>query len=225
MADRVVRLGYDLHLFDMRLDLEVPAVMALCIRREDALGQAVVAAGASLDPEEAVLGALSEVASFLPGFERRVEKEIEHVRELYEDPTRVATLHDHALLFGLPEMKPELDFLFAGSEARPVAEVYGAWREAYRPGLDLRRDLELCIEQIESLGLEVLLVDQTSPEQAAVGLCTVRVIVPGLMPMDFGYHRQRIYELPRLRTVPRLTGHRSLDLEASEINTTPHPFP
>lgn len=225
MADRLERLGYELHLFDLRLDLRVPSVMGLCMRKDDDLGKVIVAAGASLDPEEALFSALSEVASYVPGFKGRVESDLERVKAMYADHTKVGGISDHALLFGLPEMKKEVEFFFAGSEIRSVDEVYADWRQQYQATGDLLDDLRFCIDNIHGLGLEVVMVDQTSPEQAAIGLCTACMIVPGMMPMDFGYYRQRIYELPRLRTVPRLTGHRSRDLVASDLNTTPHPFP
>ena len=47
MADRIERLGYDLHLFDMRLDLSPPTVMGVGVRRDTGLGNLLFAAGSA----------------------------------------------------------------------------------------------------------------------------------------------------------------------------------
>ncbi len=41
------------------------------------------------------------------------------------------------------------------------------------------------------LGREVILVDTTPPDVARMGLVTVRAIVPGLLPLTFGFHNAR----------------------------------
>jgi ribosomal protein S12 methylthiotransferase accessory factor len=225
LVDRIRKLGYDLHLFDMRLDLKVPSVMGLGVRLDPGLGKLVVAAAAGLDPEQAVLGAIREVGNSIPGFIQRVEKQLDRVRLMRKDYTKVKGILDHALLYGLPEMEEDVAFWFDGSEVSPIEELYASWHQEYSPSLNLLEDLLFCIRHVQSLGLDVVVVDQTSPEQEQVGLKTACVICPGLMPMDFGYDRQRVFDLPRLFTVPRATGHRSQQLQRSELNATPHPFP
>ena len=69
------------------------------------------------------------------------------------------------------------------------------------------------------------MVDQTTPEQARLGLRTVCTIVPGLLPIDFGWSRQRALTMPRLRTAWRRAGRRPDDLGEDEIRRVPHPFP
>jgi ribosomal protein S12 methylthiotransferase accessory factor len=68
-------------------------------------------------------------------------------------------------------------------------------------------------------------VDQTSPEQQEIGLRTASVVIPGTLPIDFGWSRQRVLQQERARTVLRRTGRRSTDLTAADLNTAPHPFP
>jgi ribosomal protein S12 methylthiotransferase accessory factor len=225
MADRVARLGYDVHLFDLRADLAIPSVMAMASRRTPGLGQMVVAAAASLDPEQAIEGALSEVASYVPGFTARVEAERDRLRTMATDYTLVKGIHDHALLWGLPEMWPHAAFLFEGERPRPADDVYASWAGEYSPGSDLRQDLLFCVGRVRAAGLDVIVVDQTSPEQEQVGLKTACVLCPGLLPMDFGHDRRRGLDLPRLRRLPRLLGRRPSDLARVELNPAPHPFP
>lgn len=74
-------------------------------------------------------------------------------------------------------------------------------------------------------GHDVIVVDQTTPEQRRIGLRTVCAVVPGLLPIDFGWSRQRAPYLPRLRSAPRRAGLRATDLTEAEVRMVPHPFP
>jgi ribosomal protein S12 methylthiotransferase accessory factor len=76
-----------------------------------------------------------------------------------------------------------------------------------------------------SHGFDVIVVDQTFPLQRDLGLRTAKVIVPGLLPIDFGWHRQRALLLPRLRTALHQAGLRDRDLTPADFNPAPHPFP
>lgn len=79
--------------------------------------------------------------------------------------------------------------------------------------------------EIAAAGCDVIAVDQTTPEQRAMGLRTVCTIAPGLLPIDFGWARQRALTMPRLRTAQRRAGLRPDDLPEAAIRRVPHPFP
>jgi len=49
--------------------------------------------------------------------------------------------------------------------------------------------------------------------------------VPGLVPIDFGWLRQRAPHSSRVRTALREAGLMDRDLRDDEINPAPHPFP
>jgi ribosomal protein S12 methylthiotransferase accessory factor len=226
VLDRIELMGCDVHLLDMRLDLKVPSVMCFTRRRDDRFGSFVLAAGASLDPEDAIRGALCEVASYLPSAENRVARREEKLREVIQDYSRLDNMEDHSLLYGLPEMAAQTEFLLSNPKLGSVNEIYGDWLSEKPRHTDLLDDLNFCIAQLKSVGLEqIIVVDQTAPEQERLGLKTVCVIVPGLIPIDFSYDRQRIYDLPRMFTVPRTAGFRQTDLRPEELNVLPHPFP
>ena len=81
-------------------------------------------------------------------------------------------------------------------------------------------------DQLAAAGHDVIVVDQTSPEQRLVGLRTACVIVPGLIPIDFGWQRQRApAHAPHSATAFRRAGWRGTDLDPADINRVPHPFP
>src|SRR5690606_19402975 len=88
----------------------------------------------------------------------------------------------------------------------------------------LRDDVVAVVDELVTAGHDVIVVDQTSPEQERMGLRTVATVVPGLLPIDFGWNRQRALLMPRLRTALRRGGHRERDLTDAELLRAPQPF-
>ncbi|GGT14137.1 TOMM precursor leader peptide-binding protein [Streptomyces purpureus] len=226
MADRAALHGYDVHAFDNRIDLAVPVVTGLAVRRDGGPGLFSFGAGAALDPEAAVEAALSEVLTYIPHLPGQVAERRPELEAMADDFTLVRHLKDHAQLFGLPRMAPHVRPYLEPVEVRPMAEVYASWNAVERPRTgDLRDDLLHCVRELTRAGHDVIVVDQTTPEQRRAGLSTVCAVVPGLLPIDFGWSRQRAPYLPRLRSAPRRAGLRERDLDEAEIRRVPHPFP
>ena len=225
LLDRIDRLGYDVHFLDTRLDTEIPTITAIVVNRKDEIGKLVLAAGVGLDPEDAIRSALCEVSAYVASIAERVQKKLDQVYEAARDFTKVISLEQHPLLYGLPEMAKHIDFLLQNPHIYSVEETYQAYRANHVPHYDLLDDLQYCMDIVLKLGMDVIVVDQTAPELEETGLKVTRVIVPGLLPIDFGWGLQRAYNLPRLRTVPRSTGFLKEDFDPTLLNTTPHPFP
>lgn len=225
LLDRIERLGYDAHFLDTRLDTEIPTITAVLVNRKDEIGKLVLAAGVGLDPEDAIRSALCEVSAYVASISWRVQKRLEEMREAAKDFTKILLLDQHPLLHALPEMAEHSAFLLQNPLLRSVEDTYESYRAAHAPNADLLDDLRYCLDVIFKLGMDVIVVDQTSPEVEEVGLKVARVIVPGLLPIDFGWGMQRVYSLPRLRTVPRTAGFLDKDFDPQLLNTTPHPFP
>ncbi|MGP3689722.1 TOMM precursor leader peptide-binding protein [Streptomyces sp. IBSNAI002] len=226
MADRAALQGYDVHAFDNRIDLAVPVVTGLAVRRDGGPGLFSFGAGAALDPARAVEAALSEVLTYIPHLPRQVEERRGELEAMAADFGRVRHLKDHAQLYGLPAMAEHVRSYREPTAVRAMADVYRSWTEHGRPRTgDLRDDLRCCVDELTRAGHDVIVVDQTTPEQRRIGLRTVCAVVPGLLPIDFGWSRQRAPRLPRLRTAPRRAGLREADLTADGIRMVPHPFP
>jgi ribosomal protein S12 methylthiotransferase accessory factor len=51
------------------------------------------------------------------------------------------------------------------------------------------------------------------------------MIVPGLVPIDFGWKLQRALHLPRMFSAQRRGGLRASDLTLADMHQVPHPFP
>lgn len=230
VTDRLNRLGYSVRFFDLRVDIPVPTVLVVAERIDGGLGRLCIAAGASFDPITAVKSALAEVASYVPGLDERVLSRRPELLAMTDDWAKVTELTHHALLYGLPEMRDTASFLVdRGTHTHRIEDVYSSWLEQRPATLDLKDDVEYLVDHILSDGADVFTVDQTSPEQKGTGVHTACVRSSGLVPIDFGWQRQRLFSHPRLA--------RYIDGEIAEVNATirpahqkhlnraPHPFP
>jgi ribosomal protein S12 methylthiotransferase accessory factor len=229
MQDRIARLGYGMRLFDMRADLPVPAVMAVAERRDGQPGTLVFGAGAGFDPEDAVRSAMSETASYVPGFDERVTARLPLLKQMVDDYDLVHELTHHSGLYGLPEMAEHAGFLFDAPKKLSMDELYAGWLAERPAGLDLSDDVRFLTERFTALGEDVIVVDQTCPEQETIGIHTVAVIAPALIPIDFGWQRQRVLHHPRLREFLD-GGLATVHPPGSGFGPTafhprPHPFP
>ena len=223
MVERLAMYGYDARFFDTRIDLRIPLVTAVAVRGDGGLGTLCVGGGASPDPEAALAGALCEVATDSVNLPRRTVEDEARLRAMSADFDLVAELHDHPLSYGVPEMAVHASTLLAGRG--PVRSLAAVYADRAPPHSDLRDDLAWCLERVHRAGFDVLVDDQTLPEQRRLGLVTVNVIVPGLVPIDFGWDRQRALHLPRVRNAPVAAGLRDRALTDADLHRVPHPFP
>lgn len=227
LIDRLALHGYRARFFDARITFPVPVVVAVAERVDGGRGTLCFGAGASPDPEQALRSALIEIATDAPQSARRTTWNLDRLTAMSRDFTKVTKLHDHPLVYGLPEMRRYADFLLApGNDDRrplPLAEAY-ADRVPPR-AMDVRTDVMTSVGMLADAGFDVLAVDQTFPLERELGFRTASVLVPGLVPIDFGWSRQRALHHPRVRRAPREAGLRSRDLRPEDLNRAPHPFP
>jgi ribosomal protein S12 methylthiotransferase accessory factor len=214
--------GYDLLCFNATMDSGIPSVWAIAKNRRREGANLTCAAGAHVDPARAVKSAIHELAGTIGTLGERLEARRGDALRMLRDPAAVRDMEDHALLYSLPQAEERLAFLLAGD--RPLQ----TFREAFPPRAqhtDLTRDLEDLLAVFGRLGLEVIVVDQTSPELRRNGLFCVKVLIPGMLPMTFGHHLTRLEGLPRVFHVPCDLGYAPRPLKAAELNPYPHPFP
>jgi ribosomal protein S12 methylthiotransferase accessory factor len=213
LAERIEREhGYRVLVFDTTADHGVPSVAVLAVDSTPARDRPVVmcSAGAHLDPESACWSALGELALFVS---RHVEEYPAHQAEaaaMVVDSDLVRRMDDHAVLYGHQDTLPRWDFLLNGDDETTFADAFSGRVE---PAADIRDDVLGLIDRFARVGMDVVAVDQTGPEQRAAGLSAVKAIVPGALPMTFGHRNRRVTGLHRLT---RLT---------TDVNPHPHPFP
>ncbi|GAA3346686.1 hypothetical protein GCM10020358_58620 [Amorphoplanes nipponensis] len=208
--------GYRVELFDITLEQGVPAVWALAA---DATGEphrarAACAAACHPDQGQAALNALAELGPLLPDLGRAYAARADLAAAMARDASLVTEMEHHALLYAEPSVFDRFDFLTRSTQTVPLRpDILG--------GADLGADLTAMIGRYLATGLDVVVVDQTTPEQRAGGFTCVKVVVPGTLPMTFGQANRRVHGLPRLVSVPAALGR----AVPRELNPHPHPFP
>jgi len=228
LADAIeAETGYQLLLFDTTMEHGIPSVwgMAVC---PPGTGQPALAcsAGAHLDPEQAASGALCELGPILTDLIGQYPESAERGRAMADDSSLVVSMDDHSVLYANHEASSRLEFLTASVQSRSFADIQSCHGTADTfQNADLTDDLTEMVRRLWRHELDVIVVDQTTPEHRASGFCCVKVIVPGTLPMTFGHDNRRIHGLPRLSEVPRLLGYRDRSLPPQDVNPHPHPFP
>lgn len=213
--------GYDVHLFNMTMENGIPSIWALA--KSDSPGKInlICAAGAHLDPVRATKSAIHELAGRLIFLQEKFEADLEQVKQMLDDPFLVLQMEDHAMLYGLPQAEERLHFLLDGQ--RPLRTFDEEFKHK-ASHTDLTNDLKDTIEVFRRLNLDVIAVDQSSMETLRNGLHCVKILIPGMLPMTFGHHMQRLTGLKRVFRVPAQLGYAKQPLSARQLNPHPHPF-
>ncbi|MGE5830604.1 MAG: TOMM precursor leader peptide-binding protein, partial [Micromonosporaceae bacterium] len=199
VGDRTIRVlvaaiegetGATVHVWDITQRQGIPCAWAMAVNETPGRPAVVCAAGAHLDPELAVAGALSELGSMATHLTRRYSQPGAAVRarQLAKDASLVLAMSDHSLLHCDPVALERCDFLLTPHEPAAAAMPPGQPRSRHP---DLTTDLTTAIDRYLGTGLDVIVVDQTTPEHRAGGFWCVKVIVPGAVPMTFGPRYRR----------------------------------
>jgi ribosomal protein S12 methylthiotransferase accessory factor len=213
---------YDLYLYNSTMEHGIPSILAIAKNRKEKGMNLICAAGSHLDPVRAVKTAVHELAGMMLSLdEKLVANQEEYVRMLH-DSSLVQQMDDHGMLYGLPQAEERLQFLL--DDRRPLRSFSGEfkWKSTH---LDLTDDLQDIVQVFRRLNLDVIVVDQTTPETARNGLYCVKVLIPGMLPMTFGHHLTRVTGLDRVFRVPMELGYSKEPLTAEQLNPHPHPFP
>jgi ribosomal protein S12 methylthiotransferase accessory factor len=223
MVDRIKAVaGYDLYLFNSTMENGIPSVWALAKNRKQKGMNLICAAGAHLDPVRAAKSAIHELAGMMLNLDEKLEENWEKCVRMFHDPNLVQQMEDHSLLYGLPQAEERLGFLL--DENRPLRTFAEEFERKERHP-DLTDDLKSILQVFRRLNLDVIVVNQTTPELMRNGLFCVKVLIPGMLPMTFGHHLTRLTGLERVLQVPVELGYAKEPLTLEQLNPHPHPFP
>jgi ribosomal protein S12 methylthiotransferase accessory factor len=194
--------------FDATSELGIPTLYSLDDAPDDPLVRHVVMCATDLDPTRAAVKMLRETAS------SRIA-----LADAAPPPSSVDDFHSvfhGATYMGRPAQTAAYDFLRNPENgSRPFSSL---------PSLssgDSRADLQMVLDRLAAHGMDVLAVEITTAEAAAVGFRVVRVIIPQLMPLAFT-HRARYLGHRRLFDGPVAMGYPAQP--ESGINPLPQPF-
>ncbi|QNG60768.1 TOMM precursor leader peptide-binding protein [Bacillus sp. PAMC26568] len=223
MIDRVRSVGgYDLHFYNSTMEHGIPSVWALAKNRKQKGLNIICAAGAHLDPVRAVKSTIHELAAMMLTLDEKLETNQEKFVRMLQDPSLVEKMDDHGMLYGLPQAQERLQFLLDDNRPLRSFDEEFKWKSAHA---DLTDDLRDILQKFRELNLDVIVVDQSTPETKRNGLYCVKVLIPGMLPMTFGHHLTRVTGLERVLRVPMELGYTKQPLTFEQLNPHPHPFP
>lgn len=202
----------NIKVFDITSDVRIPTRFALLT--EAYRGRSLVSCGAATrwDAQAATEKALIEALVVRKAVQKIIRTH--PPRNYGSDYRKVREIADHLNFYTNPETLPLLNFL-SGMEESPESDI--SLRKG-EPSNQLKSGLGL----LADLNLEAIVVDVTRPELAETGWRTVRVLVPGMLPLSFGSGHAPL-AARRLRDVPRALGY-DLPDGPQRFNPAPHPF-
>jgi ribosomal protein S12 methylthiotransferase accessory factor len=181
MISIMEKLGYQIEILDLTLDL-FPVALAVARNRKKEYPYFFCGAACNSNFFVAAEKAILELElSIWSAFKNKTNRRIDDPRILYEPM-------DHEIYYLDPCRSMELDFLFKGSVIDNLKETESG-------------DVEIG-KYLKSKGFELYHKDITAKEivELNTGISVVRVLVPGLIPITFGFMSEplgmsRIYEI------------------------------
>ena len=213
LIERARDVGLEPLFLDITSELGIPTCLCILRRHDDAHPHASMGGSCRIDGDSAIHDALLEAAS------------VHHV--IACDPTRLRlpddyepftdpTLYTHKRLafWANPEHARHLDFFLEG--AAISAQRFGRGLVSSK---DPRKNLALVVDVLRRHGLDAWYFQAQHPALDELGYASVRVIVPGLVPL---YYEERNAPLgvARLRTAAVFA-----NAAPGPFTRWPHPFP
>lgn len=214
--------GFELFLYNATMENGIPSIWVIAKNQKPKGIHVICAAAAHPDPVRAVKGALHELSGMMLTLDEKIEANRSEYEKMLHDPALVRTMDDHSMVYSLPQAEDRLRFLLEGD--RPLRTFEEEFKRA-PVHADLTDDLKDVLHTFRELGLDVIVVDQTTPELRRNGLHCVKVLIPGMLPMTFGHHLIRVEGLERVLNVPVKLGYAKQPLVKEQLNPHPHPFP
>ncbi|NGP58285.1 TOMM precursor leader peptide-binding protein [Paenibacillus thiaminolyticus] len=220
---RLKEAGYRIRAFDSTTEFQIPSVWMMAVNNENTTPKVLCSSAAHFTYEEAMESALGELSLSLNWRERTGSDELAKARMMLDDPYLVQNMHDHALVNMLPESMERFRFLLERNDERSVLQLHYAFPIVHHA--DLLDDLIMLLDRFRARNMDVIVVNQTTPELEEAGLYACKAIIPGMLPMTFGHHFRRIIGLDRLFRVPMELGYSRYPSTIEQLNPYPHPFP
>lgn len=219
-------LGYKVHIFDVTLESEVPSFWVLLELEDVVEGDDQIAfyttAGTNIDPEDAIESALVEastsIRSFI-GYQKLLYKNVKPT-DFIEDYKKIQKLEDHLYLYSSSKMRFAFDFAIHTNRMINAKELIQK-RSTYLNKFSSQEELFSTIVNKLTYHHEIYQVNLSSRTLKNLGFNCVKIVIPTMQNIGFGYLYQNINE-ERIKKAVLLNG---LDGETEVMNREPHPFP
>jgi ribosomal protein S12 methylthiotransferase accessory factor len=198
-------------------DMEVPVIMVLLRNTSGHPPHTVIGMSADLNPNRALMLALEEVCLSWLGMGRYSSGKKDYKPS--KDYKDVNTLILHALAHAVdPGLGKSLEFLNPSGRQISFQDIKNISDE------NMVTNIQSLVGKLNEKDLNVVVKDLTTVDVDEVGFKVIRVVVPGMQPLDVNHARRhlggsRLYQVPcqmRLKTQP---------LTEEDLNPYPHMFP
>ncbi|WKX10316.1 YcaO-like family protein [Streptomyces sp. NL15-2K] len=203
LAQRRRSLLPDPLIFDATTELGIPTLYSLDVTPHNRKAAAAVAAATDPDPDRSLAKVLREGATCRTGLNRNTTRP--------RIPTGKHDVAGGALWMGQPDKLPEFDFLVTTPRRRRFSEI---------PRLPTADSFLTLCERLREHEMEVIAVEITPDDLRTVGLHSVRVIVPRLVPLTFDFNT-RFLGHPRIWDADSRLGYP----ECGKNGVNPNPQP
>ena len=173
-------IGREIWALDVTNDLGIPAMAALSRRTDSRHEHIIFGFGAHFDPEVALTRAITEVNQLLPAVFTGKRNQL--VPSRFSEEKDPMTWWKQATISNQPYLLPD-----ASQPLKTSADYPKLWSD------DFKKDIELCVKIVGTLGMETLVLDQTRPD---TGCAVVKVVVPGLRHFWPRFAPGRLYDVP-----------------------------
>lgn len=221
-------LGYQVHIFDITLESEVPTFWVLLeyngvINHDDVIAF-YTSAGTDINPEAAIESALVEastsIRSFV-GYQKLLYKDKNVKPEDYiNDYKKIKMLEDHLYLYSSTKMRFAFEFALHTDRVIEAKELIKR-RSTYLNKYSTQGDLFNAIINKLICHHDIYQANLSSRTLKNFGFNCVKILIPTMQNIGFGYLYQNI-NVERIKQAVQLNG---LDGRTEVMNDDPHPFP
>lgn len=196
-----------IHCCDLTTDIGVPTYLALMLGQDPSWPAAAIATATDLDPARALQRALYEVAAN----NLYVKSLLSRGASVPQAASDVISQAAHALFYVDYQRLPYVKHLLSGKLKKLTKDHSGP------------SDLSSLVQHLAELGFEVIYADLTTTDVEELGFKVVKVIIPGLQPLDYGTFIHHLGS-NRLYETPRRIGYDIRHTHPKHLNRFPHPF-
>ncbi len=214
VVQKINDFGFDVIIQNTTTEIGIPAFCVYLVNKIKKKPAMISGAGSHINPEIAIRKGLREGIRFFADYLAYPER-YEQVKILGFDEIRSPL--EHGDLYYDPEMLKHLDFIIESDNYQDFSEIKDNSKK------DPVENLKLCLDIFRKKKMDVIAVECTSVDVANTGLYVVKMIIPGMQPIDFGMRNQRLGG-KRLYTVPMELGYSRRPTREEELNMIPHFF-
>lgn len=196
-------------------DIDIPVFCSWLIDKSGNSPAITLGISSNLNPEIAIRKSIYEAEEIRFSLKKilKVKNDINYENDF----SNIKTFEDHALLYCKHSMIPKLNFIINSKKTKNIRDI-----KNISLGNPLN-NINLCIDKINKRGLDIIVFDITTEDIRDLGFFVVRVIIPGMQPLNSTYNF-RFLGGKRLYEVPKMLGYKKNNTSEEELNLLPHPF-